>query len=203
MLKASWNTALAADKTNTKFTASNGSQLDAEFLSGNAECLLKSDKAQGFAKTFKGDHYAMAVLMPNEGVSVEDYLKSFTGKSLTSMLSSAQKKNVSISIPKITQTSDISVKETLQTMGIKDAFDSSKADFSVMGKSNENLVLSDVVADTAMTIDANGVNATVANSSKNTVTKADATITVNRPFVYMIYDIEQNIPKFIGTYKKA
>ena len=72
-----------------------------------------------------------------------------------------------------------------------------------MGKSNENLVLSDVVADTAMTIDANGVNATVANSSKNTVTKSDATITVNRPFVYMIYDLEQNIPKFIGTYKKA
>ena len=203
MLKASWNTALAADKANTKFTASNGSQLDAEFLSGNAERLLKSDKAQGFAKTFKGDHYAMAVLMPNEGVSVEDYLKTLTGKSVTSILSTAEEKNVSISMPKITQTSDISVKETLQTMGIKDAFDSSKADFSVMGKSNENLVLSDVVADTAMTIDANGVNATVANSSKNTVTKADATITVNRPFVYMIYDLEQNIPKFIGTYKKA
>ncbi|MBQ1436329.1 MAG: helix-turn-helix domain-containing protein [Ruminococcus sp.] len=203
MLKASWNTALSADKANTKFTASNGSQTDAEFLSGNAERLLKSDKAQGFAKTFKGDHYAMAVLMPNEGVSVEDYLKSLTGKSVTSILSTAEEKNVSVSMPKITQTSDISVKEPLQTMGIKDAFDSSKADFSVMGKSNENMVLSDVVADTAMTIDANGVNATVANSSKNTVTKADATITVNRPFVYMIYDLEQNIPKFIGTYKKA
>ena len=162
-----------------------------------------SPTTRGFAKTFKGDHYAMAVLMPNEGVSVEDYLKSLTGKSVTSILSTAEEKNVSVSMPKITQTSDMSVKEPLQTMGIKDAFDSSKADFSVMGKSNENMVLSDVVADTAMTIDANGVNATVANSSKNTVTKSDATITVNRPFVYMIYDLEQNIPKFIGTYKKA
>ena len=203
MLKAPWNTALAADKTNTKFTASNGSQSDAEFLSGNAERLLKSDKAQGFAKTFKGDHYAMAVLMPNEGVSVEDYLKSLTGKSLTSLLSSAQKKNVSISIPKITRICDISVKEPLQAMGVKDAFDSSKADFSAMGKSKEDLVLSDVVADTEMTIDANGVNSSVANASKSNVKKADASITVNRPFVYLVYDLEQNIPKFIGTYKKA
>lgn len=203
MLNAPWNTALSADKTNTKFTASNGSQTDAEFLSGNAERLLKSDKAQGFAKTFKGDHYAMAVIMPNEGVSVEDYLKSLTGKSLTSMLSTAQQKNVSISMPKITQKSDISVKKPLQAMGIKDAFDSSKADFSAMGKSEKDLVLSDVVADTEMTIDANGVNSSVANASKNKVTKADAQITVNRPFIYMIYDLEQNIPKFIGTYKKA
>lgn len=203
MLNAPWNTALSADKTNTKFTASNGSQTDAEFLSGNAERLLKSDKAQGFAKTFKGDHYAMAVIMPNEGVSVEDYLKSLTGKSLTSMLSTAQQKNVSISMPKITQKSDISVKKPLQAMGIKDAFDSDKADFSAMGKSEKDLVLSDVVADTEMMIDANGVNSSVANASKNKVTKADAQITVNRPFIYMIYDLEQNIPKFIGTYKKA
>lgn len=203
MLKAPWNTALAADKTNTKFIASNGSQSNAEFLSGNAERLLKSDKAQGFAKTFMGDHYAMAVLMPNKGVSVEDYLKSLSAKSLTSILSSAQKKNVSITIPKITQTCDISVKEPLQAMGVKDAFDSSKADFSAMGKSKEDLVLSDVVADTEMTIDANGVNSSIANASKNKVKKADANITVNRPFVYLVYDLEQNIPKFIGTYKKA
>ena len=72
-----------------------------------------------------------------------------------------------------------------------------------MGKSEKDLVLSDVVADTEMTIDANGVNSSVANASKNKVTKADAQITVNRPFIYMIYDLEQNSPKFIGTYKKA
>lgn len=203
MFNDAWATAMSADKTNNKFTASNGKQSDAEFLSGNAERLLKIDKAQGFAKTLKGDHYALAVLMPNEGVSVEDYLKTLTGKNLMQIFSTAEKKNVAVSMPKINQTSDISVKDVLQKMGIKDAFDSSKADFSVMGKSNESMVLSDVVADTTIKLDENGVNASVANPEKNNVKKADAKITVNRPFIYMIYDLEQNIPKYIGTFKKV
>lgn len=199
---AKWKTPFNAEKTKKdKFTGIDGAQSEVEFFSGTAERMLKDDKAQGFAKSFDAENFAMAVIMPNEGVSVEDYLKSMTCESLIKLFTGAEEKNVGVTMPKLEQSSDLDLKEAITAMGIKSAFDSEKADFSVMGKADKNLYLSGFVADTEIRMSETALNSSINTSKKSTEIKTDTQINVNRPFIYMIYDLKTNIPKYIGAYK--
>ena len=54
-------------------------------MNGYAEYYIKDDKSEGFTKTFDGNCYGFAAIMPNEGVSIEDYIKSMTCKNLINM----------------------------------------------------------------------------------------------------------------------
>ena len=95
----------------------------------------------------------------------------------------------------------LDMKEILKNIGITDAFNSS-ADFSEMG--NMNLALSDVIHKATIEVDATGIKAGAATYETYAVGIPDDTIQykyvyLNRPFVYMIIDCENNVPLFIGT----
>lgn len=204
VLTADWNTSFAEDGTKAeKFTGSDGKQTDVDMMNGYAEYYIKDDKSEGFTKTFDGNCYGFAAIMPNEGVSIEDYIKSMTGKNLTNMFKSAEKKDVAVAVPKFSETTDYSFKDTLKMMGITDAFDSDKADFINMGTADENLCISDVVGEAEIYINEKAVNKDQTGTKKITSMRADKKITLNRPFVYVIYDLSSKIPKYIGAYKKA
>ena len=203
-LTADWSTYFTENGTKTeKFTGSDGKQTDALMMNGYAEYYIKDDKSEGFTKTFDGNCYGFAAIMPNEGVSIEDYIKSMTGKNLMNMFKSAEQKDVAVAVPKISETTDYSLKETLTKMGITDAFDVAKADFTLMGTADENLYLSNVVGEAEISINEKAVNKDLSNTKKITSMRADKKITLNRPFVYVIYDLTSKIPKYIGAYKKA
>lgn len=202
MFSAVWKNVFDSKNTKKdKFMSSDGNQTDIDFLNGIAERYLKDDKSEGFTKEFKGGNYGLAVIIPNEGVSVEDYLKSISGSSLITLFTKAQTKNIGISMPKFELTSDLSLKEAAAATGIKDAFDSEKADFITMGSANQNLYLSDVVAEAELKLSEISVNSSSVKADNPTEIKTEKQIKANRPFVYVIYDLGSNIPKYIGAYK--
>ena len=126
-----------------------------------------------------------------------------TGKNLMNMFKSAEQKDIAVAVPKFSQTTDYSFKDTLTKMGITDAFNSDKADFIVMGTADADLYLSNVIGEAEISVNEKAINKNPGTTKKITSMRADKKITLNRPFVYVIYDLTSKIPKYIGAYKKA
>lgn len=186
------------------FTGADGASKQVDFLNSTESYTIGDDKAQGFVKRYKAENYAFAALVPGEGVSVDDYLNELTGEKLTSLLSGAKEEKVAVNMPKFEQSDTLSLKDALGEMGITDAFDNSKADFSKMGTSDKKLSLTDEINCEYISVDERGVNFTgaiAADESGASNEAADKAVSLNRPFIYIIYDRISNTPKFIGVIK--
>ena len=64
------------------FTTADGTQQPADFMYSQEYTFLEDEQATGFLKYYEGKTYAFAALLPNEGVSLEDYIASLTGEKL-------------------------------------------------------------------------------------------------------------------------
>ena len=112
-------------------------------------------------------------------------------------------------MPKFKTEFSAELNKTLISMGMKNAFSESKADFSLMGKtpSGDNLFVSHIIHKTYIEVAEKG---TRAGAVTVVVKDAGATMTVapppevrlTRPFVYAIIDNETGVPVFIGAQLK-
>ena len=188
------------------FKAVNGKIQKASVLAETRNVpYLEDNEAKGFMKYYDGERYAFAAILPNEGVSIDKYVSGLTAEKLSSLLSTAEKTVVHSMMPKFKTDYSSSLTQTLEAMGIKDAFNGGAADFSKMGESTEgNIFISDVIHKTHIDVDEEGTKAAAATA---VIMKDNAAffyedikeVILNRPFVYAIVDIQTNIPIFIGT----
>lgn len=183
-----------------------GTTRDVELMHFTEGVYLEDEYATGFVKYYKGGHYAFAALLPNEGVSVEEYVATLTGEHLQTLLEDPQYITVYSAIPKFEAEYGCDMSQFLNNMGIIDAFDPDDADLSGIGSSSRgNLFISRVIHKTFISVDEQGTKAGAATvvevSDKMVMVKpADSrTVTLDRPFVYMIIDCERDIPIFLGT----
>ena len=187
------------------FTAQDGTERTVDFLHSKEYRYLSDDKASGFIKYYADNQYAFAALLPDEGVSVSDYVAGFTGEKLHDLLLNCTAEPVYTSIPKFETEYAASLAETLQSMGLTDAFDSAKADFTAMGRSeNGPLFINDVIHKTYIKVDEKGTKAGAVTAVEMNVESAapiedPKEVNLNRPFIYMIVDTEANLPIFLGT----
>ena len=64
------------------FTAEDGAAQPVQMMYSQEYAYLEDGLATGFLKYYEGGTYAFAALLPNEGVSLEDYIASLTGEGL-------------------------------------------------------------------------------------------------------------------------
>lgn len=186
------------------FTTEDGTERDVELMHSAESRYLEDGIASGFIKYYKDGAYAFAALLPEEGVSVAEYLASLTGERLHEMLSNPTDITVYAAIPKFETEYSVEMSDILMGMGMTNAFDWTTADFSSLGAFSEgNIFINRVLHKTFITVDERGTRAGAA-----TVVEADPgsnelvdtkTVTLDRPFVYMLIDCENNVPFFIGA----
>lgn len=186
------------------FTKEDGTWSTVDFMYSEEYNYLESEDATGFMKPYKGGDYAFVALLPNEGITVEEYVATLDGESLYQMLQSVQKTSVNTSIPKFETEYDIELSDVLVEMGMVDAFVSASADLSGMATSDlGNLYINRVLHKTYICLDENGTKAGAATSvgvnCESALADEPKQVYLNRPFVYMILDTETYKPLFIGT----
>ena len=117
---------------------------------------------------FKGGNnegrYAMALLLPVQGISIRDLLDSLDGDSFASALSALSEEQVLIKLPKFEYMYSASLKDTLVGMGMTDAFDPYAADFSGMTEEANQLYISDVLHKCYIRVDELGAEAAAATA---------------------------------------
>ena len=205
---ARWDTPYTkADlRTGLPFTAANGTQQTADYLTGTESIYLSGNNVTGFVKPYDGGKYAFVALLPDEGVTLADYLENLTGEHLYKLITDHRSADVQVSIPKFSAQSELELKEPLKDMGITDLFNVSTADLRSIGSapSGNNLYVFSVLHKTYLELDENGTKAAAATSLEVNAGAAPPsedvkTVTLDRPFLYMIVDTHACVPLFMGT----
>ena len=190
-----------------RFTMEDGTRQDVDMMHSEEYTYLEDDLATGFIKYYKDRKYAFVAMLPNEGVSVSQYVDSLTGEHLRELLNNPLDVTVFASIPKFETEYDIEMSEVLQEMGMTDAFDWQVADFSRLGTYNVdgmNICINRVLHKTFISVSEQGTRAGAATAVEMVAEGAMEIVefkevVLDRPFVYMLIDCETNLPFFIGT----
>lgn len=186
------------------FTTEDGTEQTVELMYSTENSYLEDDLAEGFLKYYDGRKYAFAALLPKEGVSVSEYVQSLTGDHLQNLLAQPQDVTVHAAIPKFETEYSTDLSGVLAELGMVDAFDPIYANLTGIGTlEGDNLYISRVLHKTAITMAEQGTKAgaaTVVEIAEGAAYMEDVkTVTLNRPFVYLLIDCEENIPFFLGT----
>jgi serpin B len=207
---AKWETPYKHDSARPyDFTCYNGDVQTAEMLCSAESLIIKDDHATGFYKYYKGRKYAFAALLPEEGMTVTEYIDSLTPEHFSKLFAEPDAKKVSfddmysVMLPKFKYKYKTNLNTTLQDMGMKDSFDPSKADFSKLDAAKDSPYVSNVYHDTFIQLDEDGTKAaaaTVIEMTKNGIAMPpENKLYFDRPFVYAIVDTETDMPVFMGT----
>lgn len=186
------------------FTAADGTRQTADLLWSEESIYLSDDDTTGFMKYYDGGRYAFVGLLPQEGVSLADYIAGLTGGKLHALLNGHQYGRVEAAIPRFTAVSSLELSDALKAMGVTDAFDVAKADLRTMGGApNDQLHIGSVLQKTYLELDENGTKAAAVTAIEATAGAAEPPevhrVVLDRPFVYTIVDTHANLPLFLGT----
>lgn len=190
-----------------RFTLEDGTRQDVDMMHSEEYTYLEDDLATGFIKYYKDRKYAFVAMLPNDGVTVSQYVNSLTGEHLRDLLNNPEDLTVFASIPKFETEYGIEMSEVLQEMGMTDAFYWQVADFSRLGTYNVdgmNICISRVLHKTFISVSEQGTRAGAATAVEMVAEGAMEIVefkevVLDRPFVYMLIDCETNLPFFIGT----
>lgn len=169
---------------------------DGDYLSGEG--------FTGFLKPYRGRRYAFAALLPDEGSDAAALLSSLDGEAWLQLCAERQTCPIITGLPQFSADFERELRDDLTALGMTDAFDPEKADFSLLGKSvYGNLFISSVRHKTHIEVDQMGTKAAAVTSIILEAGSAAPTelkrVILDRPFVYAILDLETGLPVFLGT----
>ena len=160
-----------------------------------------------FIKHYSGWKYAFATLLPNEGISLQEFIGSLDYLKLSRLLRRTFDGKVLTAIPKFTTERDIDLKAIFQDLGVTDAFSKTKADFSRLCRSDDpncNFYLDHFHQKTLIDVNERGTQAIAMTGLETLCLTSEIEpepykVYLDRPFLYMIMERHTGIPLFMGT----
>lgn len=192
-------------KEGETFHSANDGDQTCTMLCSTEENYLSDGNAEGFLKYYKDGRYAFAALLPKEGMSTADYIDTLSGESFRKMIveRSTHSYDVLTRTPEFSFDWDTHMQDALEKMGLNKVFNPD-ADLSNLAETSSGLLfVSDVIHKTHFELDRKGTRASAATAivmvDNAMEAKETKIITLDRPFVIAIVDMETNIPVFIGA----
>ncbi len=191
-----------------KFKNYNGSKTEVDFLDDWQDYYYTDGKALAFTRPYE-DGYKFVAVLPNEDVGVDKYIEEMNSSTFDNLLKNGHSADVHTRIPKFEFANELILNDTMRDMGMVQAFDAADADLSRLAPSDRNTYVNKVRQIAHVKLDENGTKAEAVTVIDCTDACADSDydlplveIFLNRPFIYAIYDEENNIPLFVGTVGK-
>lgn len=154
---------------------------------------------QAVEMPYEGRELAMVILLPAEG-QFESFEKSLSAERLQSILEKINYRQVSLTLPRFRIESAFRLAQTLKAMGMKTAFTPDRADFSGMD-GTRNIYIGEVLHKSFVSVDEEGTEAAAATAVVAKITAiplAPVEVTVDRPFIFLIRDLQTGAVLFIG-----
>ena len=158
----------------------------------------EGDTYQAVELPYDGRELSMVILLPRAG-QFETFEDSMNYQAVKGIISELKSRQVSLTMPKFEFESEFSLKKALAAMGMPVAF-SANADFSGMTGSRD-LSIDEVIHKSFVSVDEAGTEAAAATAVMMRLTAAPGMpieVTVDRPFLFLIRDIETGTILFIG-----
>jgi serpin B len=169
--------------------------------------MMKQTESLGYAEgkgyqavelPYDGHQLSMVILLPAAG-QFEAFDASLSGEQVASIIKTLAPKQVALTMPRFKVEASFKLKEVLRGLGMRDAFSPGDADFSGMDGSRQ-LYIGAVIHKAFVAVDETGTEAAAATGviMGLTALRIAAEVTVDRPFVFLIRDIETGTILFVG-----
>jgi serpin B len=150
--------------------------------------------------------FSMALLLPSEGSTVTSVAESLDATVWNDCLARLNECNVMLSFPRMSIEYKIELNDVLKAMGMPTAFDSYRADFSLINPDIKTYI-SKVIQKTTLDINEEGAEAAavtliVLSYLSGSGSSASISMTFNRPFLFFIRESSTGVILFAGLTKK-
>jgi serpin B len=190
----------AANTANGTFTRLDGSTVTVPLMhQGLLAAYSSGANWQAVDLPYADGSVAMTVVLPASG-QLSTVEQSLSAAWLQSVISAEQLTEVTLTLPKWTQSTTLSLKTALSQLGMTTAFDPTQADFSGIDGAKD-LFIGAVNHQAVVTVDETGTEAAAATSVVGVGTAApaqSATMTVNQSFLFFIRDVPTGQIVFLG-----
>lgn len=200
---AAWSEAFTTAQTaSAPFTLLDGTKIsvptmhNAKLEKGRAAVV---DGVQVLELPYDGDDVSLVVLAPSAG-SFGDFEKDLDAAQVQRLSAAVQASTLDVRLPKFKFNSQLDLAPGLQALGMKDAFDASKADFSGM-TGDRSLFVGVAVHQAVIILDESGTEAAAATGFGGFATSAplqSQVVTIDRPFLFFIRDVKTGVALFTG-----
>jgi serine protease inhibitor len=162
---------------------------------------LDGGSFQALELPYSGKNLTMVVLLPKKADGIADFEKGFTDDKLAGWLRKLAKQKVIVSLPKFKATQRVSLAPTLSEMGVTKAF-TPHADFSGIGGSPGDLLISSVIHKAFIDVNEEGTEAAAATAvimARGAAHVAPTPVfNADHPFVFLIRDTRSDSILFLG-----
>jgi serpin B len=158
----------------------------------------KGEGYQAVELPYDGHELSMVILLPDRD-SFDPFEDSLDVDQAQAIMQNLKRGQVALIMPKFEFDSRFSLKQALEAMGMPAAF-SGGADFSGMTGSTD-LFISDVLHKAFVSVDEEGTEAAAATAvvmKLSVAAEEPTTVTIDRPFIFLIRDIETGAILFVG-----
>jgi serpin B len=195
--KADWNVPFSGDMQGD-FTRLDGSQITVPMMSRRAETpYLVGAGFEAFALDYKGDRVRMLVLVPDAG-TFEAFEASLDAAQVEAIMAGLETVDLQLTMPKFEFKARFALQNVLAGLGMEDAFQGGVADFSGMDGTRD-LFIQSVIHEAFVAVDEEGTEAAAATGVVVGVESMPMNmITVDRPFIFLIHDVETDTLLFVG-----
>jgi serpin B len=205
--KGYWTIPFDANRTRDgEFHAADG-PTPARLMNQSAQRLpyREDDEAQAVALPYKDGSLAMIVVLPKKPDGLAAVEAGLTAERVQEWAASMRPTAVNLTLPRFQSTAEIDLKDVLSGLGMADAFDPAKADFSgITGR--RDVFLSAVVHKAFVEVEEKGTEAAAATgivaSRTSAIAPPPVVFRADRPFLYMIRDSATGAILFIGRLAK-
>jgi serpin B len=199
--KASWVRQFDPDATEPgTFVLLDGTEVTVPMMrSGGRTLYTEGDGYQAARLGYAGDA-SMTVIAPDPGL-FDEIVTALDGAFLASIDDALSTHALRLTMPKFEFESETSLRGLLAGLGMADAFDPMRADFSGISTQRDDLHIQDVVHKAFISVDEQGTEAAAATAVIVGVTSAPppATLDLDRPFIFLIRHDSTGEILFAGT----
>ncbi len=159
----------------------------------------EGDNYQAIELSYDGGELSMVILLPQAG-QFEAFEDALDGNQVADIIRRIGLQQVALTMPKFTYESKFMMKKTLSDMGMRDAFLGGVADFSGIN-GQRTLFIDEIIHQAFVDVDEAGTEAAAATAVIIAEVAAPAEpkqVTVDRPFIFLIRDIETGTILFVG-----
>ena len=190
------------DKSSTQdgvFHLLDGSEVTVPMMSQTASFSYAKGKGyQAVELPYDGNELSMVILLPDTG-EFKTFEGSLDAEQVNSIIKNLEPRQVALSLPKFKFESEFGLTDTLSAMGMPIAF-TQEADFSGM-TGNRELAISEILHKAFVSVDEAGTEAAAATAvivGLTSMPQEPVTVTLDRPFIFLVRDIETGAILFIG-----
>ncbi|MGO8837536.1 MAG: serpin family protein [Limisphaerales bacterium] len=204
--KGTWTTPFPEYATRPdKFYATPDTTVTVPFMHKRGQFSYgENDQLQLIALPYVGQHLDMLVLLPRSRDGIGQLESSLTTASLSAWTSDMRNQQVNLALPKFKMFSGFDLAKALAALGVKDAFDPEKADFSGMDGNPHWLYISAVLHKAYIDVNEKGTEAAAATGVVMTLGAAPPPVKPPRefradhPFLFLIRDTTTGSILFMG-----